>query len=123
MTETVVAATIFGILLWLEWRYRHRSVRVGTVMLALVVWWFTQPSITVAARRASALAPEARSMELRGEPLSEYMIGVETMRRFLVEQYQADSDVRLIVLGVLVWLSCSPVFRRHAAPNQITPAA
>lgn len=123
MTETIVVALVFAILLGLEWRYRHRSVRLGTVILALVVWEFTQPSITVAGRRASAASPEERSTELHGEPLSEYMSGVDTMRRFVVQQYEQDSGIRLLVLGVLVWLACSPAFRREPAPKQVTPPA
>jgi hypothetical protein len=35
LTETIIVALVFAILLGVEWRYRLRSVRVGTVVLSI----------------------------------------------------------------------------------------
>jgi len=45
--------------------------------------------------------------------------GVATMREAVLEQVEAGSEIRLLVLGVLVWLACSPVVRRERAPKQL----
>ena len=119
MIETIIVASAFAILLGLEWHYQSRMVRVGTVTLALVGWMYAQPSYTVAGRRASSAPSEMRVTQLRGEPLSEYLSGVATMRRAVIEQVEARSEIRLMALGVLVWLACSPVLRRERHGSSI----
>jgi hypothetical protein len=123
VNETITVALVFVALLGLDWRYRRTSVRLGTVALALVVWWFAQPGYTTAARQASAAGPAERSTQLRGEPLSEYMSGVDTMYKFVLEQDEQYADIRLLTLGVLVWLAGAPVVRREREPKQATPRA
>jgi len=123
VTDTIVVALVSAILLGLDWRYRRRSLRLGTVILALVVWYVVQPSITVAGRRATAAGPEERVRVLRGDTLSEYMSGVDIMREYVIQANEEDRDIRLIALGVLAWLACSPAFRRDPAPEQVPPPA
>lgn len=113
MNETTLLALVFAVLLWLEWRYQLRSVRIAAAVLALVVWLFAQPLPHGAARRAIAAQPAERVTRIaNGPPLSEYASGVLTMEDAVVEDMKADDNVRLLSLGVLVWLACSPVFRR-----------
>ena len=122
MSDTLAVALIFAVLLGLEWRYRRRSLRLGTVVLALVVWNFAQPSITVAGRRASAVPPEQRVRVLAGDTLSEYMSGVDVMREQMLLQFEAGAGILLLTLGVLVWLACTPAFRRERAPTSGIPS-
>jgi hypothetical protein len=98
-----------------------QSVRVGAVAFALIVYVFAQPSITTAARRASAAPPEARIRVLRGDTLSEFMSGVDLMRDYAVQQFESRADIRLLMLGVLVWLACAPAFRQQRALKQGLP--
>ena len=123
MTETIVVSLVFAALLGLEWRYQRRRLRLGTVGLALLVYAFAQPSVTVAGRRASAAPPEARIRILRGDTLSEFMSGVDLMREYLVQQLSARADLRLLALGVLVWLACSPALRRERVLRHGPPSA
>jgi len=115
LTITVVVGLVFATLLWLDWRYRRTALRLGTIALAIVVWWFAQPNITNAARRASAAPPEARVRVFWGDTLSEYMSGVVVMREYIVQELEAASDFRLMAGGVLVWLACSPTLQRGRA--------
>lgn len=116
MSATGVIALMFAVLLGVEWRYSWRSVRTGIVMLALVVFGVfpTGPNYTIAGRRATAVPLNERVRVFNGDTLSQYVTGVVIMREFLQESEQS-SGPRLIVLGVLVWLACSPVFRRGLA--------
>ena len=128
MSETLAVALVFAVLLGLAWRYPRRRLRLGTIALALLLWVLAQPSLTVAGRQASAAGPGERSTQLRGEPLSEYMSGVDTMRRFMLEQIRATYGMQLIAVGALAWLACTPAFRRsgvqrHAAPPAEQPSA
>ena len=123
MSDTLLVALVFVILLGFEWRYRRKILRLVAVVLALVVWWFVQPSITTAARRASAVPADERVRVLRGDTLSEYMSGVDIMREYVVEHFDADAGTRRVVLSVLVWLACTPVFRRETGSGQVPPPA
>ena len=113
--ETLAVAIGFIALLLLDWRYRARSLRFAAVFGALVVLWLSQPNITVAGRRASTASPAERSTTLGGEPLSDYMSGVVTMKRFVEEQGDVTRSARLVALGALVWLACAPLHRRVVA--------
>lgn len=117
MREMVLVALIFAVLLGVEWRYQLSSVRLGTAMLSLVVWLFAQPNYTTAARRVSVAPPEERVTQLRGAPISEYVSGVATMVEAIDEASEERAGVRLLALGVLFWLSCSPVLRRVRRPS------
>jgi hypothetical protein len=81
-------------------------------MLSLVVLLFAQPSYTTAARRVSVAPPEERITQFRGSPISEYESGVTTMMEGIDEAREERATIRLLALGVLAWLACSPVLRR-----------
>jgi hypothetical protein len=70
--ERLLLGLFFTVLLALEWRYRLRSVRMATALLALVLWFFSQPNPTRAARWAIAMPVTERVTEIGGVPLSEY---------------------------------------------------
>jgi hypothetical protein len=114
MTETIVVVLVFVVLLALEWRYRLKSVRVATALTALVLWFFTIPNPTRAARRAIAMSPAERITVIHGDTLSEYASGVRTMEQAASDDAMAFDKERLLSVGVLLWLACSPVFRRAA---------
>lgn len=94
-------------------------------MFVLVVWLFVQPNHTAAARRVSVAPPEDRVTQLRGDSVSEYMSGVATMVEAINEQAGEYAEVRLLALGVLFWLACSPAFRRvpHTPTAETHPHA
>jgi hypothetical protein len=112
MIETILLAAFFAIALAAEWRWRKASIRLGTAVLALFVLWFTQPVPHRAARRAVDAPPAERVAELRGERLSEYESGILTMRQAIIEDGRMFRNDRLLALGVLMWLACSPALRR-----------
>ena len=88
-------------------------------MLALVVWWmFGGPNYTIAGRRASAASTEERIRVLRGDTLPPYFAGVDIMRQYLLESEEGSAGPRRLALGVLVWLACTPVFRRQAPTRE-----
>lgn len=122
MNETMLVALVFAVLLGLEWRYRLRSMRVGVASLALIVLWFAQPLPHRAARRAFSAPPAERVTELRGSPLSEYMSGVLTMEQAVAEDARMDAGARLLCVGVLFWLACSPALRRARPSLAAEPA-
>lgn len=111
MNETVLVLLIFAVLLGFEWRYQFSSVRVAAAILSLVVLLFAQPNYTAAARRVSAASPEERVTRLQGAPISEYESGVATMGEAIDEAGDVRANLRLLALGVLFWLACSPVLR------------
>jgi hypothetical protein len=113
VTYTLILALVFAVLLGLEWRHRRRGLRLGTVALALIILWLAQPNITAAARRASAAPPEARIRVYGKDTLSAYMSGVDLMREYVSEQYNAAGAQRALALGTLAWLAASPAFRRR----------
>ncbi len=118
VNETTLLALVFAVLLWLEWRYQLRSVRIAAALLALIIWLFAQPLPHRAARRVIAAQPAERVTRIAdGPPLSEYASGVVTMEDAVVEDMKADDNVRLLSVGVLLWLACSPVFRRVRGPS------
>jgi hypothetical protein len=123
VTTTAALALIFAGLLGLEWRYRRRSLRLVSIMLALVVWWlFGGPNYTIAGRRASAASAEERIRVLRGDTLPPYFAGVDIMREYLLESEEEGAGPRRLALGVLVWLACTPVFRREASTREAAHA-
>jgi hypothetical protein len=102
-----------AVLLWLEWRYRLRSLRIGAVVLAIVVWESSQPNLYRVFRWVIAAPPAERVSRMAdGPPLSEYASGVVTLQRAYVEEMMVGENERLLSLGILVWLACSPAFRR-----------
>ena len=112
MNETLLLGLACAVLLALEWRYRLKSVRVTTAFIALVVWLYAQPNPTRAARRALEVPPAERVSGIRGNALSEYASGVRTMERAAGDDAMIFDKERLLSVGVLLWLACSPVFRR-----------
>jgi hypothetical protein len=108
---------VFIVLLAVEWRYRFRVIRVGAAVLALLVWFFMLPDAYRAFRRAMLMPPAERTTQLPGvsRPFSEYEIGVVTMWRAVADDAEMDWNERLMAIGVLTWLACSPAFRRERA--------
>lgn len=117
MNVTLLVALVFAVLLVLEWRYRLRSVRLGTALFALVVLSFAHPLTRRAARKALLAPPEERVTQLRGSPVPEYVSGVLTMEEFFADEAEMESDARLLAIGVLFWLACSPALRRAGGPS------
>ena len=112
MKETIVSVLIFVVLLGLEWRYQLSSLRVAAAFVALVLWFFTQTNIAGSARWAIAMPPAERVTMIHGQPLSEYASGVATMEQVAGDDAMGKVNERLLSVGVLLWLACSPVFRR-----------
>ena len=112
MNATLLVGLAFAVLLGLEWRYRIRSVRMGAALFALVVLSFAQPLTRRAARRALLAPPPERVTQLRGSPVPEYVSGVLTMEEFFADEAEKESDARLLAIGALFWLACSPAVRR-----------
>jgi hypothetical protein len=104
----------------LDWRLRRRWMRMVSVAAALALWFFAQPSYTVAARRASTAPPSERITQFRGAALTEYLSGVETMREAVLIQVDARSAMRLLALGVLSWLALLPLRSAHKAGDLAT---
>ena len=123
MTDTIIVVLVFGVLLALEWRYRIKTVRLGTALLAVIVWIFSQPNPTRAARRAIAMSPAERVTVIHGSQLSEYASGVATMEQAAGDDAMGYDKERLLSVGVLLWLACSPVFRRTAVSSTPDGAA
>jgi hypothetical protein len=111
MNATTLLALFYAVLLGLEWRYRLKSLRLGTASLALAVLFFAQPSSTQAARWAIGAGPAERITQL-GSQLSEYESGVATMKLAVEEDAKMGAAARLLGVVVLFWLACSPVIRR-----------
>ncbi len=119
MTDTMIVLLVFVVLLAVEWRYRIKVVRLGTAFLAAIVWLFSQPSPTRAARRAIVMSPAERVTVIQGNQLSEYASGVATMEQAAGDDAMGYVRERLLSVGVLLWLACSPVFR--SAPLSSAP--
>ena len=115
MEQTLVLAVVFVVLLMLDWRYRLTSLRLATVLIALIVLIFTAPSARRAARHAFVAPPAERVTQLHGSLVSEYESGVLTMERAVVADKQMFSNENLLALAVLVWLACTPSLRRSRA--------
>ena len=112
MKEAIFVALVFGLLVACEWRYQLRTLRLAIVMLAMGVLFLAQPGYISVARRVSVLPPEERITEIHGNPISGYLSGVTTLYEAYGEAGRVRRGVRLVALGVLVWLACSPVVRR-----------
>jgi hypothetical protein len=117
VNATIPVAIIFAVLLVLEWRYRLRSMRLAAVALALLLFLFAQPGYTRAARRALMMPPAERVTQIRGSPLSDYVSGVRTMEQAVGDDSNMGANARMLSVGVLVWLACSPVLRRARRPS------
>ena len=123
MTDTTILGLTFILLLALEWRYRWRVVRVGAAVLAFLVWFLSQPSAYRAARLAMAMPPAERVTQFPGgRHLSEYESGVLTMKRVVSDDIEGSWNISIIPVGVLVWLACSPAFRRNGMRAVAEPA-
>jgi hypothetical protein len=120
VNESILLAVAFAVLLGFEWRYRLKSLRLGAAVLALGVWVFAQPVPHRATRRAIAMPPTERVTHIvEGDTLSEYVIGVLTMAQAVSDDAKPGASSRLLALGVLLWLACSPSLYRRA-PTQPT---
>jgi len=116
MNRTIVVVLVVVILLALEWRYRLRSVRLATASLAPVLWFFTQPSPTSAARRVLEMPPAEHAIES-----TEFRSGVRTMEQAVSDNAMMFWKEPLLSVGVLFWLACSPVFRRATTSSGSKP--
>jgi len=113
VNETLVVALVFLVLLALEWRLQFKSPRVVSIVLALMLLEFSQPSNRRAARRAVDLPESERVLQIPGgPPVSEYASGVLTMEREANEDAQFGSGSRLLCIFVLTWFACTPLYRR-----------
>ena len=116
--DLAVVAVVFALLLGLEWRDRRRWLRLGTALLALVVLGWYQPNYTGARRRALSASPEERVTRFpdagRGgyRAFSDYESGVLTAMRDVGEAAAFGEGVRMVAVGALFWLACSPAVRR-----------
>ena len=126
MNEAIVffacVALTFVVLLGLEWRYSLKTLRVVSAVLAMAMLFFFQPNYHAAWRRAMSTPPSERvtdigSASLR-RPLSEYESGVTTMYDAVVDNAAGYHNERLLAMGVLFWLACSPVFRRKLGASK-----
>ena len=112
MTATMLVGLVFVVILVVEWRYRLRVVRVGAAVLALLVLYFGQPGPHRAARRAVEMPLAERITQVPNghPPLTDYQSGVFTMERAVIEDANVGETSRLLAIGVLAWLACSPAF-------------
>ena len=110
---TIVVMSLLVALLAVEWWRGWRSVRVATVAFTLLVLAFAQPGPYRALRRAISLPPAERDTTFGpgGRRLSEYESGTMTMFRVVVEDAKIGANARAAAVGVLVWLSISPMLR------------
>jgi hypothetical protein len=115
MTEMILVIGIFAVLVTLEWRYRRRSLRLATALLALAVLFFYQPNYTWARRKALGTPPGERvthSPVMGSEhlTLSEYHSGVYTTMQWVEMYANVGAGARLAAIGALFVLACSPAF-------------
>lgn len=108
MVETIGVAAGFLLLLGFEWRYKLRSLRVGTALLALMIWLLCQPNFGAAGRRVSTAPPESRVTQIGGEKISDYLSGVTTTLYAIGDAEGERATCRMLALSVLFWLACSP---------------
>lgn len=126
--DTVLVAAVFAVLLGFEWRYRRLRLRVGAALLALVVLALYQPGYTGARRRALGAQPSERVTRLPRvgsegyDSLSQYESGVYTTMQAVVDAADFGAGARLVAVGALFWLACSPAFR-HARGLSEWPGA
>jgi hypothetical protein len=124
VTETTGLALVFVVLLGLEWRYRLKSVRLATALLAVGALWFFQPDITTV-RRVAFSKPRAEwvTKSAPHRVLSEYQMGVLTTVGEFSRMMKYHADARRLSIGVLFWLACSPILRRAPARSSAEGAA
>jgi hypothetical protein len=113
MIGTIAVAAFFAILLVLEWRYRRAIIRLVTAALALLLLLLTQPNFHRAARRALDAPLEARVPQFGDTSVTSYESGVFTMERAIAADNDMFENEKLLALGVLMWLACSPALRRE----------
>ena len=113
MSETLLVALVFLVLLALEWRLERRSIRAAGVVLALVLLFYYQPNYGRSARRALDLPRSERVLQYSdGTRIPEYMSGVRTMERESAVDDRWGLGPRLLCIFVLTWLACTPLYRR-----------
>jgi hypothetical protein len=118
VTVTTLLGLIFVVILAIEWRYRLRIVRLGAAVRALFTLFFAQANLTGALRRAMLMPPAQRITQIPGHgPLSDYQIGVVTMEQAVVDDAEVGSNARLMAIGMLAWLACSPAFQTKVRPH------
>lgn len=118
MADSVLVALCFALLLGFEWWRRMHSIRIIASVLALLVLLFAAPNYTAARRRAGAMPPAERVTHLRGSVLSEYYSGVLTMEREAEDEANSGAGARMLALGALLWLACSPALRRPSTAER-----
>lgn len=130
LNEALVVGLPFVLLLGLEWRYRIRSVRVGSAVLAVALLFFSRANTHAAWRRAMDTPVAERETHYPtttpgevGRQLSEFESGVFAMRRAVIGESAGYEGTRWIAAGVLFWLACSPAFQRSRAPRSESAVA
>ena len=126
MNATLILTAGFAALLALEWRYRRAGLRLAAALFALAVLFVCEPNLTGARRQAlsAPLSERVTRSPLAGsetQVLSDYQSGVYTTMQFAVQDLGYGGGCRLAAVGTLVWLACSPVFRR--APGSLATDA
>jgi len=116
MIRTIVIVLIFVGLLVIEWRYKLRSVRLGAVFLAVVLAFFTGGNLTAARRQALDMPAAQRITQVAGHQVSDYASGVFTMAQAASDSAMFETEYSLS-WAVLLWLACSPAFRRAHTPS------
>ena len=128
MSETVLLSVVFVALLALEWwrwgRRGWRSLRIGTVLLAVAVMWFYQPNLYSALRGTLGMPPTKRDTTLFGaRQLSEYESGAVTMYRVSSAAVRRMAPPHDVAFGALMWLALSPALRGLARGRPGGPRA
>ena len=120
----VTLLAVFAVLIVIEWRWRLRSVRLATALFAVyVMWWWSAPLTTsvrtaIAAQHAARPTARVTHSSARNVDYNEYESGVYTLAREIREDNERVLLADMLGFGVLLWLACSPAFRR--APHKAT---
>ena len=123
MTENVVIAIALAALLIVDWRTRKLVIRSGAVVVCLVLWWFSLPNYTLAARRVTSVPEASITVERAGQPGAEFFRGVSSMREALEAQQRDSLPLRVFAITGLVWLAFSPRLRRRTPEQERMPEA
>jgi hypothetical protein len=113
---TMFFAAVLAGLLVIEWWRQSAIARITAAALVIIAFSFAQPLAGRAMRQVINLPREQRVLAVENwHPLSDYQSGVLTMLRAVNQDVDLDGHTRFLCVGVLVWLSLSPLLRRRVA--------